>query len=126
MAMVVNLRAVAPRAHWAKVTDPAWVRWSASLIAGKTHRGAWDANLGHHAAPSGSPQSAGFSTAHTAPASPAACTRSAVKLASVLCLARYRTHRLGTGVTPSGDRRVRSCGTCATEKDSQGGAAKTA
>eukprot|EP00965_Chrysotila_dentata_P064973 2154188-Pleurochrysis_carterae.AAC.1 len=116
MAMVVNLRAVTPRAHWAKVTDPAW-----------THRGAWDANLGHHAAPSGSPQFAGFSTAHsTAPALSAACTRSAVNLASVLCLARYRTHRLDTGVTPSGDRRVRSCGTCATEKDSQGGAAKTA
>eukprot|EP00965_Chrysotila_dentata_P013853 459333-Pleurochrysis_carterae.AAC.1 len=51
MATVVNFRAAAPKAHWAKVTDPARARWSASFIAGKAHRGAWDANLGHHATP---------------------------------------------------------------------------
>eukprot|EP00965_Chrysotila_dentata_P054961 1824463-Pleurochrysis_carterae.AAC.1 len=74
MAMVVYLRAAAPSAHWVKVTISARACCSARCTAGNTHRGAWDANFGHQARPSGSPQSAGFSTAHTAPASCAART----------------------------------------------------
>eukprot|EP00965_Chrysotila_dentata_P226346 6195348-Pleurochrysis_carterae.AAC.2 len=57
----------------------------AALTAGKIHSGAWDAYLGHHAnAPRGSPQSAGFSMAHAAPAASASPTRCAVNMASVL------------------------------------------
>eukprot|EP00965_Chrysotila_dentata_P014457 479137-Pleurochrysis_carterae.AAC.1 len=74
MATVVNFRAGVPSAHWAKVTIPAPVCRSACCTAGNTHSGAWDANRGHQAAPSGSPQSAGFSIAHAAPAPSAAIT----------------------------------------------------
>eukprot|EP00965_Chrysotila_dentata_P140655 4650519-Pleurochrysis_carterae.AAC.1 len=77
MATVVSLRAGAPSAHCAKEIAPARVSDSACRTAGNTHRGAWDANLGHHATPSGSPQSAGFSTAHAAPAVSAARISSA-------------------------------------------------
>eukprot|EP00965_Chrysotila_dentata_P007160 232937-Pleurochrysis_carterae.AAC.3 len=86
MAMVVYLRAAAPSAHWAKVTNSARACCSASRTAGNTHKGAWDANFGHQATPPGSPQSAGFSTAHTTPGSCAARTRLAVNSASLLCL----------------------------------------
>eukprot|EP00965_Chrysotila_dentata_P189104 6173149-Pleurochrysis_carterae.AAC.1 len=88
MVTVVNFLAGAPSAHWAKVTVSAWVCCSACRTAGNAHRGAWEANCGHHAIPLGSPQSAGFSTAHTAPAPSAAIIRSAVNRASVLCFVR--------------------------------------
>eukprot|EP00965_Chrysotila_dentata_P168492 5564003-Pleurochrysis_carterae.AAC.1 len=38
----------------------------------------------------------------------------------------YAAHRAGIGTTPAGCWRVRSCGTCATEKDAHGGAMNTA
>eukprot|EP00965_Chrysotila_dentata_P069250 2288438-Pleurochrysis_carterae.AAC.1 len=40
----------------------------------------------------------------------------------MLCRRRYCSHSGGTGLAPSGSARVRSCGTCATEKDEQGAA----
>eukprot|EP00965_Chrysotila_dentata_P061383 2033362-Pleurochrysis_carterae.AAC.1 len=73
-----------------------------------SHSGAWSLNLGHHAGPLASPQSAGFSIIHCAPASWAASARSAVNAASVLCLWRYRRQRAGTGCTPAGAARLRS------------------
>eukprot|EP00965_Chrysotila_dentata_P096733 3197088-Pleurochrysis_carterae.AAC.1 len=68
MATVVNLRTGAPSAHCAK-------------------SGACAANLGHHAMPRASPLSAGFSMAHTAPASCAVCASLAVNSARLLCFA---------------------------------------
>eukprot|EP00965_Chrysotila_dentata_P072542 2396843-Pleurochrysis_carterae.AAC.6 len=123
--MVVNFRTSAPRAHCANVTRAARVSASARATAGYTQSGTCDAKRGHQATLAASPQSAGFSTPHVAPDSCAAPIRRAVKSASVLCLARKRLQRLGTGTTPSGCPRVRSCGRCATEKEAQGGAAKT-
>eukprot|EP00965_Chrysotila_dentata_P092100 3040715-Pleurochrysis_carterae.AAC.2 len=86
--MVVSFRDSAPNAHCAKVTVFAPACCSSVRTAGKAHRGACVANFGHQAAPSGSPQSAGFSTAQADPASSAARTRLAANLASVLYLAR--------------------------------------
>eukprot|EP00965_Chrysotila_dentata_P008291 270915-Pleurochrysis_carterae.AAC.1 len=95
-------------------------------MRGNSHSGAWLRNRGHHARPSASPQSAGFSTIHVAPADCAATMSSAVKAASALCFSMYRLQRAGMGCTPSRSARLQSCGVCATEKDAQGGAAKTA
>eukprot|EP00965_Chrysotila_dentata_P080545 2657572-Pleurochrysis_carterae.AAC.2 len=72
-----------------------------------------------------SPLSAGFSTAHAAPASCAVCASLAVNSARALCFAMYRAHSAGRGWTPFGCARVRSWGVCATEKEAHGGAAKT-
>eukprot|EP00965_Chrysotila_dentata_P048953 1624623-Pleurochrysis_carterae.AAC.1 len=126
MATVVYFRASAPSAHCAKVTASPPAVASASRTGGYSHNGACSANRGHHAAPVGSPQSAGFSTIHDAPAPCAARTRAAVKSASALCLRRYCTHLRGVGCTPPGCALVRSRGVCATEKEEQGGAANTA
>eukprot|EP00965_Chrysotila_dentata_P025533 849220-Pleurochrysis_carterae.AAC.1 len=125
-ANVVYLRVGAPRAHCANVTVAPPVIASAARMRGSCQSGAWSCNLGHHAAPSGSPQSAGFSIIQGTPAACAASASSAEKAASVLCLAMYRLHRAGTGWMPSGSALLRSCGVWATEKDAQGGAAKTA
>eukprot|EP00965_Chrysotila_dentata_P174744 5768775-Pleurochrysis_carterae.AAC.1 len=114
-----------PRVAGPRARELGAPRRPATCIAGNTQSGAWDAKRGHQATPPGSPQSAGFSTAHTAPAPSAAVTSAAVNWASALCLARYRVQRRGTGVTPSGSERERSCGTWATEKDAHGGAANT-
>eukprot|EP00965_Chrysotila_dentata_P131497 4346870-Pleurochrysis_carterae.AAC.1 len=67
-ASVVSLRACDPHAHCAQVVCAAPRSRSAAAIGGYTHNGAWAENLGHHASPSGSPQSAGFSTIQHAPA----------------------------------------------------------
>eukprot|EP00965_Chrysotila_dentata_P048816 1619824-Pleurochrysis_carterae.AAC.1 len=84
--MVVNLRTRAPNAHCAKVTCCAPVSSRAARTGGYNHRGACEANAGHHTAPPASPQSAGFSTNHGNPAPCAANTTRAAKPASVLCL----------------------------------------
>eukprot|EP00965_Chrysotila_dentata_P158980 5252208-Pleurochrysis_carterae.AAC.2 len=85
MATVVNFLTAAPSAHCANVIVAARALRIASHTAGNTHRGACAENRGHHAGLPGSPQSAGLSTAHTAPAASAAVTRRAVKCASALC-----------------------------------------
>eukprot|EP00965_Chrysotila_dentata_P125953 4162900-Pleurochrysis_carterae.AAC.1 len=86
-ASVVYLRARAPSAHCANVTDPAPVVSNASRMQGSSHMGAWSAMQGHHAGPAASPQSAGFSNAHGIPAVCAARIRSAASAAKRLCFA---------------------------------------
>eukprot|EP00965_Chrysotila_dentata_P134051 4433226-Pleurochrysis_carterae.AAC.1 len=122
----MNLRTRAPNAHCANVTRSAPAALRASRIGGYSHSGACNANAGHHARPPAFLQSAGFSTSHGTPAPCAAATRRAVTSARALCLRMYATHRAGTGTTPPGCWRVRSCEVWATENDEQGGAANTA
>eukprot|EP00965_Chrysotila_dentata_P087782 2898515-Pleurochrysis_carterae.AAC.1 len=64
------------------VTISAPVVSRASRMRGNSHSGAWSLNLGHHAAPFLSPQSAGFSTIQAVPAACAASASSAVNDAS--------------------------------------------
>eukprot|EP00965_Chrysotila_dentata_P004137 133901-Pleurochrysis_carterae.AAC.1 len=64
--------------------------------------------------PPTSPKSVGFSTAQCTP------------IAWAVIMRRARAQRPGIGVTPAGCARVRSRGVCATENNSQGGAAKSA
>eukprot|EP00965_Chrysotila_dentata_P031657 1055533-Pleurochrysis_carterae.AAC.1 len=54
-ASVVYLRARAPSAHCASVTDLAPAASSASRMQGSSHIGAWSAMRGHHAGPAASP-----------------------------------------------------------------------
>eukprot|EP00965_Chrysotila_dentata_P036684 1221444-Pleurochrysis_carterae.AAC.1 len=63
-ATVVYLRAAAPSAHCANVTNSAPALARASRTTGSSQIGAWSANRPHHASPPSSPQSAGFSSAH--------------------------------------------------------------
>eukprot|EP00965_Chrysotila_dentata_P134224 4438660-Pleurochrysis_carterae.AAC.1 len=84
------------------MTVPAPASCSTPRIRGRSQIGAWSAILGHHAGLDGSPQSAGFSSAHGTPALWASITRSAAKTASRLCFATYLADRRGKGSTPAG------------------------
>ena len=104
-----------PKLHCAKVRRAAPAASSDAAMCSFSQIGAWSAKRSHDAGEETSPLSAGFSSAHAAPAACAASINAADHRASALCLRRYARHSGGAFTNPAGCFLERSCGLCATE-----------